>query len=610
VDPPLLGTDEALPVEGVPEGGMPAAEMGPPRWARVEDLVSPWWGRSPGTGEPFACTLIPVACGVPAAGEAPPLAPERVYIGFVFSPGSTCASVPLSWMDASDDETGFYIWRSAITAAPRRSPRLDLIAVLEPNPGSGAEMRYVDESIVSIPGTSQVTYVVSSFNAAGVSHSVPSRVHEQSCDAPPGVVRPLMVEALEMNVADSLERLYCYVSLGGSPYVRVPAGTAFVTPEAGGWNIAEHFSGPSGRRHVMPLAGEPLEVAAECLGWRGGELLRLGAFRNTHPEVEWDGRLLTGGPADGRYHVVYRILPSVEVAGGGAWPIVDASIPAPHNVSPTTHWVECSRPEGSTCLMHEEPGISWEWDHLSGPTIRGFKVYQTRNYPPFNTPTLYHEASFPSHSAPLADCPVRGVGYSVSAVLAEPDPVTGEDIESPLSEEIWYTRFCEASLEITLDALQTWGVCDRRNCRQHSNQAYGWISVNGHRIRWNNHCDGHCLGGGRAGVPSTTTVRQTTRYFWEDMFLSLAGGPFARDNHQFQISIEDGEALWVAFEFKDHDRASGDDVWCRTDLALPVLPARSAEEWLRVDEAVNLLAEGPPQTCDIGFRVEGFLPSQ
>jgi hypothetical protein len=423
----------------------------------------------------------------------------------------------------------------------------------------------------------------------------------------------LVVEGLSMSLTGSFDRLYCYASLAGSPFERIPAGAgAFITLEAASWNIADHFSGPN-KREVMASAVDPLQIVVECLGWQGEELINLGRFSRAHPPAEWDGRPLTAGPDTGVFTVTYRINPSFLAAdegGRAAWPLIDPSLEAPFNLRTFEDTSDCRlppdrRPPGDPC---QRSMLEWEYTPAPGdaraPTA--YKVY--RRAPGGSAPILFHTSPDSRRSAPLAtdDCNAT-VFYSVSAVMGN-DPITGEEIQSPLSEEFALLPTC-ASLEITLDFLWVYGVADGDPCTifddcRNDYEAYGWLSFNGHTVHWNDHCDTSFfdLDGCAYVAPSYSTLGEATGHNWADFMLNQGDG-WRRGNHVLRIPISDGEGLSFAFTLMDHDSGSPDDAWCGgTGRVVRFEPARSAAEWQVMDEVV----EFDDLNCIIRYRVRGL----
>lgn len=536
----------------------------------AEPVLAPWWGSLPLPGS-VLCTLSPAACAVP--GDTLPPPPRLAPADVVGEPGSGCG-VDVLWTDNSDDETGFLLYR--ITNRP--SFHFDLLETFRASPGSGARLRYLDAH----PPNGSFFYSVASYNAGGNTWSAPSPMYtSEGCPAEAGT-RALVVEALYMNLVGGYDRAYCYASLADSPFERVPAGASnFITHPGGAWNIAEYFTGEN-RRTVMVDAAGPLNITVECLAWRGDELVNLGRFTRSHPPVEWDGRELRGEPDGGAYMVSYRIDYSFHAAdesGHAAWPIVDPAYPAPFNLHQVSSWTECTRSADDLLVCGDTAGPALAWDYAppaGRPRPLRYQVY--RRFEGGTVPVLYHTATSPSRSAPLAaaDCAVPTY-YSVSAVVML-DPETAEDVQSPMSEELLVPASC-GSLEITLTELYVYGAGDPG----HDYEAYGTLWFNGTPVIWNSHCDGgDCLTSG----PSYTSVHEATVYSWADMFLSIDRGRFSRSNNVLRVPIHDGETLRWSLVLWDHNDIGDDHTWCG-GRRVHTLDARPIAEWLSFNQDVT-----------------------
>jgi hypothetical protein len=565
-----------------------------------------WWGTLPLPGETL-CLLRPAVCARPVDLLPPP--PHPAPSGVDVEPTSGCG-LDVLWTDESEDETGFLLYR--ITNRPRF--HFDLLETFPAAAGSGTRLRYLDAD----PPHGSFFYSVVAYNAGGNTWSAPSAEYtSEGCPTTPGT-QALVVEALNMNLVGGYDRAYCYASLADAPFERVPTGASnFITHPGGTWNIAEYFSGEN-KRTVMVDAAGPLNITVECLAWRGEELVNLGRFTASHPPAEWDGRELRGQPADGAFLVSYRIdysFHAADTAGAAAWPIVDPAFPAPFNLHQTDSWSECTRTADdlTTCASTDEPGLGWDYTPRPGEA-RPLRYQVYRRYEGGSVPVLYHTTTSPSTTAPLAtrDCDVTTY-YTVSAVVML-DPVTGEDVQSPMSEEFVIPPHC-AALEITLNTLWVYAVDDAFNpcgggplddCFY---EAYGWLTFNGHRITWNQHCDpppgGGCLIG---GTPSYTEVGQTTNHNWSDFTLNHGDG-WRRGNNIIRIPIRDGEPLVLRFQFIDHDDGSDDDSWCATSgrRTLVMADARSQAEWLAYDQLLTFDGSaGRAGNCLIDFHVRGI----
>ncbi|MEX1071625.1 MAG: hypothetical protein WEC37_03275 [Anaerolineales bacterium] len=586
VDPPLPPTEPREAFDGEP-----ASEL--------------WWFVLP-LPDGFFCLIDPASCGRAIDIEPPPFpAPGEIYTAPDVEITGGCG-IEVHWTDTSENEDGFRIYR--FTSRPRF--RMDLLWTQGRSGETGTHWVYIDEN----PPRGTFFYAVAAYNAGGDTWSAPSEtVISEGCPpAGPVVVEALVVEALELQTEELFDRLYCYASLADSPFERIPYGTGFITiasPAMMTWDIAEHFSGVNKREVFAPSAG-PLNVVGECLAWQGEELINLGRFGASHPPDEWDGRLLTSGPGSGTFDITYRINRSFHAAdesGRAAWPLVYPIIPPPFNLHLTDEWARCTEVAGGrpSCVGVEEPGLGWQYRVFEEYYPTSYRVY--RRSPGDVAPVLYYDGITTMWTAPLAtdDCHER-VFYSVSAVVGN-DPITGEEIQSPLSEEFEVPRSC-AALEVTLDFLWVYGVYDGDPCTdlatcRNDYEAYGWLDFNGRHIRWNDHCDPGLFEGCVYVGPSYSVVDEASEHNWADFNLN-SGGSWSRENNVILVPIRDGESLNLMFTLSDHDTwPNGDDNWCGgTGRVVLTEGPHSAVEWLSFDEVL----ESDDGNCIIGFHVRGL----
>lgn len=607
-----LSPGDSLEVPGRPEGeaggdGAPPPADGeepphvpPPAPAPAGDGIPaiiaapPLWTLLPIPGS-WACLIQPELCAAPhpTGGGSLPLAPAFVTAALT----EDGCQVSVSWTDNSTDEVGFRVYR--LTNRPRF--RMDALALLSSSPGTGTRLTYTDTPPAS--PASPYYYLVETYNSAGQIWSALSEPITPVC--PEGSAlhpseRALAVEALEMTVRDSYDRLYCYVSLAGSPFERIPHGASeFIQMDSGAWNIADYASGRN-KRAIIANGSRPLNIIVECLGWQGDTLVNLGRFTRSHPPEEWDGRLLTAGPDDGSFSVTYRIEPTEEAyghggGGDGAWPLIDPHIPAPFDLRRDPQWVSCSRSVEDliTCAWVDEPGLAWEYTVFEGtprPPLF-YRVYKRLEGE--SAPRVYFDTIGSDwRRAPLDDTGQR-VFYSVSAVVGT-DPVTGEEIQSPFSEELEVPPLTGTGmLEITLVDLMSYYA---------PYNAYGSLAFNGVLVIWNlGPCPGDTLCG---GAPAFTTLRVRTANNWADMYLSVNRGSWGRSHNVFQVPIHSGEALrWGLdlYEFTDESR------WCGfLGGTETLLAARSLSDWLAVDQDVAFHVPSDGSSCGLTFHVRGL----
>ncbi|MDH4209606.1 MAG: Ig-like domain-containing protein, partial [Anaerolineae bacterium] len=155
---------------------------------------------------------------------------------------------------------------------------------------------------------------------------------------PEGATLRLDVEALEFQVFDRYDEIYCYVGLAGEGMERYgpfqPVGETH-------WDIAALLGGENSRPIMLP-EGEDLEVRLECAAYQtlrevtepeegfgdvGAEAayFDLGSFARQHPREDWDGQPITvqsEGGLEGRFfRATYRIC--ADSCG-------ETALPAPH----------------------------------------------------------------------------------------------------------------------------------------------------------------------------------------------------------------------------------------------------------------------------------------
>jgi len=556
--PPVLpsegGEDEEE--EDVPRVDPPAPLGTPGDGTPAEPASPPWWIYIP-LPDIILCVFNPDWCGTPLSDGERITPPTNV----VATPVDPCGVV-VSWEDTSVNEIGFRVYRTRLGSLS--DP--EMIASFRPSPGdSGARFLFSSER----EPFGHFTYAVTAYDGSGEVWSPPSETIEILCltlETPDTV--SVSVEALEMTVRDPFDRLYCYVSLEGSPFERVPHGSSFIELESGSWNIAEHFSG-SNKRTIRINRVTPLEIQAECLGWQGGTLVNLGRFSRSHPPEEWDGRLLTASPPGSSFNVTYRINPvEPEEYETGYWPYTDASIPPPFNLHTKEYYARCTGEPPSSdgilrlCNMVDQPGIAWDFNLPGGnPESLYFRIYVRRADEA--TPRHYYTQpeNIPAPQILVEECGSSPVFYSVEAVVGS-DPLSGEEITSPLSEELEVPPSCPGQLEITLEALHVYEAADGDpgtdvcfwDCGS-TIEAYGWIQVGSKRIRWNSHCDPspgrNCITGGA----SFTSLPQGSIVNWSNEYLYTGSGG-GRNHNVFRIPIPEDRDLIFGFSFYDHDNHS------------------------------------------------------
>ncbi|MFQ6102485.1 MAG: hypothetical protein ACE5OS_14830 [Anaerolineae bacterium] len=280
--------DETL-AEAAPEGegAQPVAE-GPP--SAEEGETGQAAGEAATTGGSPAPVVFPQAAPEAAQPPAPPgpdasVGPSQPWSG---TPGNwitslTAQAAPnapqlvggpaacganLTIQDTSDNEEGFLVFRLGLNA-----PGWTQIAAL----ASQSQNDWITFSDSDISGP--ISYYVSAFNSQGESASniVLVNVDPAGCPPPSEELPVLTVELSSLIPKLDVEQAYCYQSLGGLHWTRLPE-FGFFTPGEDGLDI----EGQIEKLLLTDFDGEPLfetlELKLECWGWDGGALTFLGEF--------------------------------------------------------------------------------------------------------------------------------------------------------------------------------------------------------------------------------------------------------------------------------------------------------------------------------------------
>ena len=114
--------------------------------------------------------------------------------------------------------------------------------------------------------------------------------------APFGGVSDLMLTIAMVDTDTANEGIYCYLSINGQPYERIPAGAgALLRPETSN-NLYYNLTRLPGQGRYS-LSGQsfdaPVTLQGECIGRQGPLAPGLGGFNISHPQTDWDGSLRT-----------------------------------------------------------------------------------------------------------------------------------------------------------------------------------------------------------------------------------------------------------------------------------------------------------------------------
>lgn len=173
--------------------------------------------------------------------------------------------------DLSDNEEGFRVYRQALKA-----PAWSEVAVLA-SQNQNEWIKFTDEGV-----SGPISYYVTAFNSQGETSSDlvtvlvpyvladvenPCQPKDQSDDLP-----ILTVTLANLFPKIDVEQSYCYQSLGGLLWNRLPESGFYTPGEISGVVSQLLLTDPDGQ----PLF-EHLDLYLECWGWSGGELQFLGA---------------------------------------------------------------------------------------------------------------------------------------------------------------------------------------------------------------------------------------------------------------------------------------------------------------------------------------------
>jgi hypothetical protein len=244
-------------------------------------------------------------------------------------------------------------------------------------------------------------------------------------------VVPTMVEfaALDFEVQEDYDQVYCYGSLGDGPMERFPPEEDGFFQPAGGrhWDIVEHLGGQNSRVLAVPQ-DQALKVFVECFGWSAEVWRYLGELDVSHPREDWDGHIISASGMGGEG---FRFDYTISI------PTSPTAIPAPCN------------------LQHVKVGgvdyLHWVWEG-DEEQIYGFRIYQNdrlvNSVPPGDRLHLL---------SPLSVVPPCGeeFEYYVKAFRGELGP---EGVESPPSNPVHF----EGSPCGEEDLIHSVGVKERR----------------------------------------------------------------------------------------------------------------------------------------------------
>lgn len=367
---------------------------------------------------------------------------------------------------------------------------------------------------------------------------------------------------MDLYVFDDYDGVYCYVSLSepSDPDLeRVPEEGFLSFTEGFNWGI-EEAAGGENRRLVSLLAGQPLEVEVDCMGFRhsddGGDLFDLGHAIRVHPEAEWDGRrlqALTVGP-DGAFQVAYKIWPAGEHGWVGELPTPVLSIEC------FERW---ARFETAWCTL------SWTVARENFEFIDGYLVLMNGSLLFQNEgPTPYPVYLFERGAPVLPPCGETWE-YQVFAYAGNPSMGPPEGVLSAPSNIVtaWPGTTCLRSREVrlalyylhvcslTVDCpscfgvcLETWGtgpLSDESQCNGDVGCDPDYADIYGDEVNGSISANGRTLFSLMGSLSSGTVFRLS----------GSRGG-----STLFELGADD--SLTIRISFYDYDAMSPNDPFC------------------------------------------------
>lgn len=174
-------------------------------------------------------------------------------------------SVKLILQDNSDNEDGFFIYRLA-----PGSLSFERIATLDAHASTDI-FAYLDPVWLG-----NWLYYVTAFNTKGESPpSEMATIHsdELGIFCPPASAPQLTLSNAKLTPTEQVDKAYCYVSINGGSWTRIPPSPDFLLPDSiGAFDMSPWFN-------TLPPDTTMLDL--ECWGWQGDTLTYLGEAQQT-----------------------------------------------------------------------------------------------------------------------------------------------------------------------------------------------------------------------------------------------------------------------------------------------------------------------------------------
>lgn len=557
----------------------------------------------------------------------------------------SCSQVSLNWTDAPD-ETAYAIYRTA--------PGEDLMSLLAR--AAANTTTYADP--VTRVGTYRYFLAPVRPGGEGISSMLAVEIGPECSPTGTGSISSLNLNLLSLSTAEAFEGTYCYVSVNGSRYERLPAEPSLLRPTSGDLNYSLPLQLPNRGQYALTVPTDGLvRINGECWGRRGAESFSLGRFTGGHPSSEWDGRDLivtetayepvklssaeyipdlAGGSV---FQIRYRIAPAgnrfdlsslysgVVILPASLEPVQRPlpEVPSPTNVRFENVVTGLCEPIPSTdpdygssvCIDQVAPRIAWDWngnalfrqEAVSGFTVTVNFLDTTRNPALLlNGTEIYVQPGTTRRTVPPAvpsyfRCGgVLQITVSTVTELGRSLPSAPLQVRQPACNSRAILRITVQSLTIgpsaasgqVLDQGDICILCDDRRM-----ELFGdlFIAVNNTAPALSR-TPGHDIGTLLTGAcPQGTVCVNEGQYVW------------GQSPHRVTWLFEmEGDALQLqplsfTVALKDYDTHNGPDPFC---VATKTLGARSLTDWARTDENIELTSDLGEASCKFQINVTGL----
>lgn len=635
---PIVSAPPAPPEEGVVE---PPAVVVPPVSEDGGEVEAPRFAAVP-----------PVPEGFPRLSSSPN---DPVFDGL----SQSCSQIAFRWRP-DPDALAYKIYRWApgdpFTRDPARLspsilPDTSLLAAVP-----AGTTTYTDVLVTGRPGI--YLYILATVRSSGERMTSVLRVEvpEDCVPSRPSGNTGLKLLLLDLTTTQSFSKVYCYVSVNGSRYERLPGDQEGLLPTEGSTVFNLPVQLPNrGLFGVSVNSDGVIQLNGECWGQQDTTVVLVGRFSASHPSSDWTGRDLTTKltaalpralasasqqPLGSSGNTLrYRILPGVagldlgSVAPGALRslyvdvPLVatglegpDFTIPAPRNVRkeafPWCDTFPSTDPNVglSVCTGPLAPAIRWDWnpDALTREEdVLGWRmdVSYIRNTPGEGERVIPGDslliARLPDsrsagRSAPYPVIPARyacgtTVRVTITAITPMGDSMPSEPLLIP-------PVACPstASLLITVESLS---VLPSTTTGEVLDDGDLCILCADRRLE---------LYGGLITDDVSSVLRPNRNFgvlafgacptnancFAEGVYPSNALGPWLAPRTLRNVT----DNVWITIQVIEYDLYNNHDTFCFGGINLP---ARSADAWRQMDERFTVASDYGEARCEMVVRVQG-----